>query len=155
MPIRPLPEGTHAIVPYLIMDNAAKAMDFYKKVFAAEEMMRMPSPDGKKIMHAEMRIAGCMVWMSDECADMGFQSPKTAGTSTVGITMYCLDADKVFNRAVKAGAKAVKPMENQFWGDRMGTLRDPFGHLWTLMQRVEEVPPAEMMERSKKAMAHA
>lgn len=153
MPISPLPKGTQAVVPYLVMHDCAKALEFYKNVFAAQEMMRMPSPDNKKIMHAEMQIAGCMVYLADECGEMNFRSPKTAGTTTVCLTVYCLDADKVFNRAVKNGCKVVKPMENQFWGDRMGTVTDPFGHMWTLMQRIEELTPQQMMERSKKAMA--
>lgn len=153
MPIQPLPAHTQAVVPYLILDNAARAIEFYKKAFAAEEMMRMPSPDGKKIMHAELRIAGCMIYLADACSEMGFQSPKAAGTTTVGLTIYCLDADKVFGRALKAGASSVKPMADQFWGDRMGTLQDPFGHLWTLMQRVEELSPEEVMRRGQLAMA--
>ena len=153
MPISPLPKGTQAVVPYLIINDCAKAIDFYKKVFAAHEVMRMESPDKKKIMHAELLVAGCMIYMGDECNEMkNFRSPKTMGATSVAMTLYCLDANKVFQRAVKAGCKVVKPMENQFWGDKMGSVADPFGHLWTLMQRVEELTPAQVMERSKMAM---
>lgn len=155
MPINPLPPRTQAVVPYLVMPDCAKAIAFYKKVFAAEEIMRMPGPDGKSIMHAEINIAGCMVYMADEHADCGQKSPAKLGTTTVGLTLYCLDANKVFERAVKAGAKASRPMQDMFWGDRMGTIIDPFGHHWTLMQRVEELTPKQVMERSKLAMANA
>lgn len=147
MKIQPLPEGTQAVIPYLTVENAAKAMEFYKKVFAAEEMMRLPGPDGKGVMHAEMRVAGCTIYLSDLC----MQAKKEVAPSmpAIGLTMYCLDADKVFHRAVKHGAKAVREMTNMFWGDRVGTVVDPFGHHWTLMQRVEVVSPEEMVKRSK------
>lgn len=151
--INPLPEGTQALIPYLIMHDCAKAMEFYKKVFMAEETMRMPSPDGKKIMHAEMRISGCTVYMGDECPEMGAVSPKGTKNHSVGMTMYCLDADKVFNRCVKSGSTVVKKMELQFWGDKMGTIVDPFGHQWTFMQRVEELTPEQIQQRGRKAMA--
>ncbi len=151
--INPLPEGAQPLIPYLVMHDCAKAMEFYKKVFMAEEVMRMPSPDGKKIMHAEIRIAGCMVYMSDECAEMNAKSPKGMKHHSIGMTLYCLDATKVFNRCVKGGATVAKKMELQFWGDKMGTVIDPFGHHWTLMQRVEELSPEEMQERGKKAMS--
>lgn len=154
MNVSPLPEGTtQAVIPYLIVNDAHKAIDFYKKVFAAQEIMRMPSEDKKKILHAELQVAGCLIWLADDCSDMKhMRSPKSVGATTVSMNMYCLDADKVFNRAVKAGCSVAKPLENQFWGDRMGTVIDPFGHMWTLLQRVEEVTPAEMTKRYK-AMA--
>ncbi len=151
--INPLPENTQPLIPYMIMHDCAKAMDFYKKVFLAEELMRMPSLDGKKIMHAEMRISGCTVYMADECPEMGAKSPKGMKHHPISMTLYCLDADKVFERCVKHGSKVVKKMELQFWGDRMGTLVDPFGHQWTFMQRVEELSPEQIEERGKKAMA--
>jgi len=152
MKISPLPKGTQAIVPYLVMHDCAQAIEFYKKVFAAQEVMRMASPDKKQIHHAELQISGCMIYMADECADSKMRSPKNMGGTTMGLTVYCLDADMVFNRAVKNGCKVVKPLENQFWGDRMGTVTDPFGHVWTLMQRIEEVAPEQMAERAKQAM---
>lgn len=151
--INPLPEGSQPLIPYMVMHDCAKAMDFYKNVFLAEEVMRMPSPDGKKIMHAEMRISGCMVYMGDECPQQGAKSPKGAKHRSVTMTLYCLDAEKVFQRAVDHGAKVVKDMELQFWGDKMGSLIDPFGHQWTLMQRVEELSPEEIQKRGEKAMA--
>lgn len=154
MNINPLPEGTQPLVPYLIVKNASKAIDFYKKVFLAEEVMRMPGPDGKKVMHAELRIAGCMLYIADECPEMGFKASHN-GSASIGLTLYCLDADKVFDRAVKHGAKAKKAMEDAFWGDRYGTVIDPFGHMWTVMTRKENLSMEEVMERGKRAMAHA
>ncbi|MBI3928041.1 MAG: VOC family protein [Armatimonadetes bacterium] len=153
MPVNPLPEGTQPLVPYLIVKDAAKAIDFYKKVFAAEEVARMPCPESKKIMHAELRIAGCMLYLADEQPEAGFKSPRTLGGSPVGMTLYCLDADKVFQRAVSAGAKVLKPMADAFWGDRYGTVTDPFGHQWTVMMRKEELTMEQVMQRSKTAMA--
>lgn len=153
--INPLPEGTQPLIPYMIMHDCAKAMEYYKKVFMAEEVYRMPSPDGKKIMHAEMRISGCVVYMADECPEMGAKSPKGMKHHSIGMTMYCLDAEKVQKRAVKHGATVVKKVELQFWGDKMGTIVDPFGHQWTFMQRVEELTPDQVQERGMKAMAGA
>ena len=150
--INPVPNGCQPLVPHLCMHDCAKAMDFYKKVFAAEEVMRMPGPNGK-IMHAEMRIAGCMFFLADDSGQGYTRSPQQAKTTTVTMTMYCLDADKVFDRALKAGAKMVHAMHDAFWGDRMGVVNDPFGHQWMLMTRKEELTPAQMMERSKKMMA--
>ena len=150
--INPVPNGCQPLVAHLCMHDCAKAMDFYKKVFAAEEVMRMPGPNGK-IMHAEMRIAGCMFFLADDCGQGYTRSPREARTTTVTMTMYCLDADKVFDRAVKAGAKSVQPMQDAFWGDRMGVVNDPFGHQWMLMTRKEELTMDQMMERGKKMMA--
>ena len=151
--MNPLPPNTQPLVPYLILKDTAKAMEFYKKVFMAEEVSKMHGPDGKSVMHAEMHISGCMVYMGDEMPQMGHKSPQTLGGSAVGMTLYCLDADVVFQRAVKAGAKELKPMADMFWGDRMGTVIDPFGHSWTLMQRKEELSEEEIARRGKKAMA--
>ena len=153
--INPLPEGTQPLIPHLVFDDCAKAMDFYKKVFMAEEIMRMKTPDGKKIAHAEMRISGCMIWMGDECPQMGAVSAKGQKNHSMSLALYCLDADKVFERCVKAGSKVVKPLENAFWGDRYGTIQDPFGHQWTLMQRIEELSPQEIHARGQKVMAGA
>lgn len=152
MPIDPLPEGTQPLVPYIIVDNADKAIDYYKKVFLAEEVTRMHGPDGKKIMHAEIRICGCMLYLADEHPEMGAKSPKSLTHSPVSLTLYCLDADKVFHRAVKQGAEMIRPMMDAFWGDRHGTVKDPFGHSWTLMTRKEQLSPDEIQERGKKAM---
>lgn len=151
--INPLPEGTQPLIPYMTMHDCAKAMEYYKKVFMAEEISRMPSPDGKKIMHAEMRISGCVVYMSDECPEVGAKSPKGMKHHSIAMTMYCLDAEKVQKRAIKHGATMVKKVELQFWGDKMGTVVDPFGHQWTFMQRVEELSPEQVHERGMKAMA--
>ena len=150
--VDPVPSGAQPLIPHLCLQDCAKAMEFYKKVFKAEEVMRMPGPNGK-IMHAEMRIAGCMVFMADDCGQGYTRAPQLAKTTTVTMTMYCLDADKVFDRAVKAGAKAVQPMHDAFWGDRMGVVNDPFGHQWMLMTRKEELSFDQMMERGQKVMA--
>jgi PhnB protein len=153
--VNPLPEGAQPLIPHLIVKDCAKAIEFYKKVFLAEEMMRMPSPDGKKIMHAELNVSGCHLYLCDEWPDKGAKSPQTLGGSPVTLMLYCLDADKVFHRAVSAGAKVVTPLEDAFWGDRYGKVKDPFGHEWMIMTRKENLTPKQMMERSKKVMAHA
>lgn len=153
MAVNPLPEGTQPLVPSLTIKNAHKAIDFYKKAFAAEEVLRVPGRDGKTIMHAELRIGGCMVYLGEENQSMGCKSPKVLHGTPVALTLYCLDADKVFNRAVKAGAKVVRPMEDAFWGDRHGTVTDPFGHMWTLMTRKEELTVEQVMERSRQFIA--
>ncbi len=156
MELSPVPQGAMPLIPHLIVKDAAKAIDFYKKVFMAEELMRMPSPDGKKIMHAELNIAGCHLYLCDEFPDMGARSPQALGGTPVVLTLYCLDCDKVFHRAVSAGAKVVTKLEDAFWGDRYGKVKDPFGHEWMLMTRKEALTSKEIMERSKKkVLAHA
>ncbi|MCA9791202.1 MAG: VOC family protein [Candidatus Eremiobacteraeota bacterium] len=152
MPIQPLPEGAQPLIPYLIVNKAAAAIEFYKLVFAADEVMRMAGPDGKSIMHAELRIAGCLIYLADENPEQGHLSPTTVGTTTVGLSLYCLDADKVFNRALDHGAEVVRPMMDAFWGDRYGVVVDPFGHQWSLMTRKEHLSPEEMVQRGNQSM---
>jgi PhnB protein len=154
MNVNPLPEGTQPLVPYLMVENAAKAIEYYKEVFMAEEGMKMTEPDGKKVMHAELRIAGCTMYIADACEDRKSKRSKNEGHQ-ISLTLYCLDADKVYARALEHGAKSEKPMEDAFWGDRYGSFVDPFGHMWTVMTRKEELSVNEVMERGKKAMAHA
>ena len=153
MSVSPLPEGTQPLVPYIIVDNAAKAIEYYQKVFLAEEISRMAGPDGKKVMHAELLICGCMMYLADEHPEVGAKSPRNLPHMPVSFTLYCLDADKVFQRAIKAGGTVMRPMMDAFWGARHGTVCDPFGHQWTLMTRKENLSPEELKERGKSAMA--
>ena len=144
------PAGYHTVTPYLIVDNAAKALEFYQKALNAKEIYRLPTPgdkSGKKIAHAEIRIGDSQLMLSDEYPDMDALGPKSLGGTPASFLIYVDDVDKAFEQAVKAGGKAVQPVENQFWGDRTGTLVDPFGHKWTLGTHVEDVPPQEMQKR--------
>ncbi len=142
-----IPKGYHSITPYLIMeDDAAQAINFYKKAFNAKEKTRMESPD-KKIMHAELQIGDAKIMLSDACADMGWRGPKAYGGSPVGIHLYIKAVDEVVKKAVKNGAKIIKPVENMFYGDRSATLEDPYGHLWTVSTHVEDVTPTKMKKR--------
>ena len=148
MSVKPIPDGYHAVTPYLIVDRAADALDYYKNVFAAEELMRMPGPDGK-VMHAEIRIGDSMVMLADEFPQMGALSPKTIGGSGVGFCLYVEDVDTVFQRAIEAGGTEERPLQDQFYGDRSGTLIDPFGHKWTVSTHIEDVSPEEMEKRQQ------
>lgn len=143
---KPLPQGYHHITPYLIIKGAAAAMDFYKDVFGATEIMRMPQPNGR-IGHAEMKMGDSFIMLADENPEMDIVSPTTLGNSTVGILLYVDDADATFNKAVSRGAKVNRPMADQFYGDRSGTVIDPFGHKWTIATHVEDVSPEEMERR--------
>ncbi len=145
MSVPATPEGYHSVTPYLIVDDAAKALDFYRDALAAEEVYRLPM--GGKIGHAEIRIGDSMLMLSDEWPDMDAMGPKSRGGATATFVIYVPDADASFDRAVKAGAKVDRPMENQAWGDRMGTVVDPFGHKWSLATHVEDVSPEELKRR--------
>jgi PhnB protein len=147
-----IPAGYHSATPYLIINGAAKAIDFYKNAFGATEVLRMAQPDGK-IGHAEIKIGDSHIMLADEVPQMGYKSPKSLGGSPVSILLYLDDVDKVFNRAVAAGATSNRPVADQFYGDRMGTLTDPFGHVWSLATHVEDIPPEEMTRRASEAMA--
>ena len=143
------PEGYHAVTPYLIVIGAAKAIDFYKKVFGATEIMRMPRPDGM-IMHAELKIGDSFIMLADEMPQMGAVSPHTVGGSPVGLMLYVPEVDRVFHNAVSAGAKVERELADQFYGDRSGTFTDPFGHKWTVSTHIEDVTPEEMKQRMAK-----
>jgi PhnB protein len=143
---KPIPDDYRAVTPYLIVKGAAAAIDFYQQAFGATEFMRMPGPGGM-IMHAEVRIGSGPVMLADEFPQMGALSPQSVGGSPVFLLAYFEDVDAVFNRAVAAGAKVVRPLQDQFYGDRTGTLADPFGHQWTLATRKEDVSPEEMGRR--------
>ena len=145
MPVKPIPDGYHSVTPYLVIGGAAKAIDFYRQAFGAEEAFRMPM--GDKVGHAEIRIGDSVVMLSDEWPDMGVVGPKTRGGTTVSLMIYVNDVDSAYKRAIDAGAQAERPVENQFYGDRAGTLVDPFGHRWTLSTHVEDVSPEEMSRR--------
>ena len=151
-PVKPIPDGYHSVTPYLVVDDAAKAIDFYRRAFGAQEIMRMSGPQGK-IGHAELKIGDSMIMLSDEMPQAGTRSAKSLGGSPVGIFLYVTDVDTVYNQAVAAGAKAEMPLADQFWGDRYGKLSDPFGHHWSLATHKEDVAPAEMQKRAAEAMA--
>jgi PhnB protein len=140
------PEGYSSLTSYLIVQGAAAAIDFYKKVFGATESLRMPMPDGR-IGHAELKIGDSVLMLADEFPEAEAISPKTLGGTTVGLMIYVDDADAMFNKAVAMGAKVKKPLADQFYGDRNGTVEDPWGHKWTISTHVEDVTPEEMQRR--------
>lgn len=146
--VKPIPEGYHTVTPYLIINGAARALDFYKKAFNAVETVRMPGPDGR-IGHAEIKIGDSHVMLADESPEMGHKSPQTLGGTPVSLALYVEDVDGFVDRAVKAGAKLMRPIEDQFYGDRAGGLQDPFGHDWYIATHIEDVSPEEMKRRSK------
>src|SRR5258707_13190235 len=150
--VKPIPDGYTTVTPYLVIRGAAKAIDFYTKAFGAEEVCRMPMPDGK-LMHVELKIGNSFVFLADEFPGMGNPSPQGLGGSPVGIHLYVTDCDKVFNQAVAAGATPTMPPMDMFWGDRFGKLTDPFGHVWSVATHKEDVPPEEMGKRAEAAMA--
>jgi PhnB protein len=149
--VKPVPEGYHTATPYLIFHDAAPAIDFYKKAFAATEIMRMNGPDGK-VSHAEIKI-GDSVIMLGSAPGNDLATPQKLNGSSVSIFLYLPDVNSTFKQAVSAGAKAVQPLEDMFWGDRFGRLVDPFGHSWSLATHVEDVAPAEMGKRAQEAAA--
>lgn len=148
----PIPEGYHSVTPYLSIKGAAKAIDYYKQAFGATELFRMAGPDGK-IGHAEIKIGDSPIMLADEFPEMEFVSPQTLGGTPVGIMIYVDDVDKIYKQAISGGGKEVKPLQNQFYGDRSGTLKDPFGHVWTVATHVEDVAPEELERRAKAAHA--
>jgi PhnB protein len=151
--VKPIPEGYDAVTPYLIVKGAAAAIDFYKKAFGATERMRMPGPDGK-IGHAEIQVGGANVMLADESSEMGTRSPQSVGGSPVGLVLYVENVDKTVEKATAAGAKVKTKVEDKFYGDRMGTIEDPFGHVWYVGTHIEDVSPEEMKRRME-ALAHA
>ena len=150
--VKPIPEGYPQVTPYLCVDDAKAAIEFYSRVLGATERMHMPGPDGK-IGHAELQLGESLIMLADEFPEMGIRGPKAVGGTPVTISVYVEDADAVFDAAVAAGATAVRPMENQFYGDRSGQFEDPFGHRWSVATHVEDVPPEEMEKRAAEAMS--
>jgi PhnB protein len=142
-----IPKGYHTATPYLIIKGASRAIEFYKQVFGATELMRMPAPNGM-IGHAEIRIGDSPIMLADEMPQMGYRSPDTLGGTPVSVMLYVEDVDKVVDRAVKAGAKLERPVADQFYGDRNGTIHDPFGHVWTISTHKEDISPEEMDRRA-------
>jgi PhnB protein len=143
--VKPIPEGYHSLTPYLIIDGAADALEYYKKAFGAIELFRMPN--GDKIGHAEMKIGDSPFMLSDEHPEMGYKGPKSIGGSPVGLMIYVDDCDAVFKQAIDAGGSEKKALQDQFYGDRSGTLEDPFGHIWTVATHKEDVSPEEIDKR--------
>jgi PhnB protein len=152
MAVKPVPEGYHTATPYLVVNDANKAIDFYKRAFGAKEVTRMDGPQGK-ISHAELKIGDSMIMLSDEMPGQGTRSPQSLGGTAVGVFLYLTDVDSVFKQATSAGAKVDMPLADMFWGDRYGKLTDPFGHAWSLATHKEDVAPEEMQKRMKAEMA--
>ena len=145
--VNPIPEGYHAVTPYLVVDDAAKAIEFYQKAFAAKAGVRLDMPGGK-IGHAELKIGDSMIMLADEFPEMDALSPKTVGGTPVSIALYVEDVDATVELAVGCGATITKPIQDQFYGDRSGTLVDPFGHKWTIATHIEDVSDEEMKKRA-------
>jgi len=149
--VKPIPDGYPRVTPYLHVDGASKAIEFYRTVFGAKERMRMAAPDGR-IGHAELEIGNSMIMLADEHPEMHVLGPKSVGGTPVTVLVYVEDVDRAFERALKAGAKELRPVENQFYGDRSGQFEDPFGHHWNVATHVEDVSPDEMAKRAAKMM---
>jgi PhnB protein len=152
VPVKPIPQGYHSVTPYLTVNDATKALDFYKRAFGAHEIMRMDAPN-RKIGHAEIKIGDSIIMIADEMPGSGNKAPQTLGGSSAGLFLYVEDADAVFQKAVQAGSQVVAPLADMFWGDRFGTVKDPFGHSWSVATHKEDVAPAEMSKRMKEAMS--
>lgn len=152
MAVNPIPEGYHTLTPYLAVEDAERAIEFYKDAFGAQEVMRMGGPDGK-IAHAELQLGDSKLMLSDPFPQSSVRPPSEGGGTTASIFMYVDDVNAAFEQAKTAGATVVAELEDMFWGDRFGTLSDPFGHVWSLAQHVEDLTDEEIAERSKAAMA--
>ena len=148
--VKPVPDGYHTVTPHLIVNDGAAALEFYKKAFGAVELFRMTRPDGR-IGHAEIKIGDSPVMLADEHPEMGALSPRSVGGSPVSIYLYVANADAMFNQAVAAGASAVRPLQNQFYGDRTGGVKDPFGYQWYIATHIEDVSPEELQRRAAEA----
>jgi PhnB protein len=152
MAANPIPEGYHSLTPYLAVEDASRAIDFYKEAFGAEEVLRMPGPDGS-VAHAELQIGDSKLMLSDPFPQSNVRPPLERGGPTASVFMYVKDVDATFEHAQQAGAIVVSELEDMFWGDRFGTLADPFGHVWSVATRKEDLSEEEIAERSKAAMA--
>ncbi len=149
--VKPIPEGYPQVIPYLVMEGAASAIEFYEKILGAKERMRMDAPEGR-IGHAELELGDSLIMLADEVPDRDIWGPRSFGGSPVTISVYVEDVDAVFEAALAAGATSVRPLEDQFYGDRNGQFEDPFGHRWSVATHVEDVPPEEMEKRAADAM---
>ena len=152
MAVKPIPEAYHTVTPYLIIEGAAAAIEFYKKAFGAQELFRFPAPEGK-IGHAEIKIGDSPIMLADAYPDMGYNGPKSLGGSPVSLMIYVENVDTVFNQAVQAGATVKEALVDKFYGDRSGSLIDPFGHVWHVSTHKEDVSLEEMERRAKAASA--
>lgn len=148
MPVKAIPDGYHSVTPYLSIKGAAEAIEFYKKAFGAVELFRLAMPEGV-IGHAELQIGNSRIMIADPCDDVSFADPKTLGGSTIGLYLYVDDVDRQFSQAISAGAKSVKPVEDQFYGDRTGAIEDPYGHRWFLATHKEDLTPEELNQRAE------
>jgi len=151
MAVKPIPQGFHSVTPYICVSDSVKAIEFYKKAFGATERMAMPMPNGK-IMHAEIQIGDSIIMMNDEFPERNVLGPIARGGATGHIMLCFDDVDTAFDKAVKAGCSVEMPLANQFWGDRYGQVKDPFGHLWSMATHVEDVTPEQMPIRLQEAM---
>lgn len=147
MTIKPIPEGRHTVTPYLSIQGAAQAIEFYQRAFGAAELFRLMTPTGA-VGHAEINIGDTTIMLADECAEGVFHSPAVLGGTSIGLHVYVDDVDTRFAQAVDAGAKVIKPVQDQFYGDRTGTLQDPYGHLWFLATHQEDLTPEEIRQRA-------
>jgi PhnB protein len=150
--VDPIPDGFPRVTPYLHVDGAAEAIDFYVNILGAKERMRMPAPEGK-LGHAELELGESVIMLADEFPEMDVRGPKDVGGTSVTLHVYVEDVDSVFDAALKAGASEVRAVENQFYGDRTGQFEDPWGHRWSVATHVEDVPPDEMEKRAAEAMS--
>ena len=153
--VKAIPDGFHTLTPHLVVKGASDAIEFYKKAFGAQEIGRMAAPDGKTIMHAQIKIGNSIVFLVDEFPQMGCKGPLSIGGTAVTLHLYVEDVDAAFNRAVAAGAQVTMPVADAFWGDRYGRLADPFGHHWSLATHKEDLTPAQISERAKTACGGA
>ncbi len=146
--VKPIPDGYPTVTPYLIVRGAAAAIDFYRTAFGATERLRMDAPGGT-IGHAELLVGGSLIMLADEMPEMGWSSPPAIGGTPVSLHLYVEDVDAVVERALAAGAALSRPVADQFYGDRLGTVVDPFGHVWSISSHIEDVPPAEIRRRAE------
>ncbi len=151
---KPIPDGYHTITASLIVKNADNAIEFYKKAFGAQELYRFPGPDGKTIMHAELKIGDSRIMLSEEAPQMNCRSPQSLGGTGIHIFMYVDDADMTFNKAVAAGAKPTMPIADMFWGDRFGTIQDPFGHVWGIATHKKDMSTEEINKAGQEFFKH-
>jgi PhnB protein len=152
MAVQPVPEGYHTITPYLAVENASEAIDFYKRALGAKERVRMPGPGGS-VMHAELEIGDSVVMLSDPFPQASTKPPKELGGTSVSIMVYVDNIDSLYKQAIDAGATSLMEPDDMFWGDRFGSVQDPFGHSWTIATHVEDVSPEEMQKRSQEFMS--
>ena len=152
MAVKPIPEGYHTVTPYIVVENASEAIEFYKRAFGAQERGRMEGPGGM-VAHAELQIGDSPIMLSDPFPQSTVRPPNTIGGTSASIFLYVEDVDTAFKQAVEAGATVEMEVADQFWGDRFGTLTDPYGHTWSIATRIEDLSPEEIAERGQAAMA--